>query len=117
MAQLDLPSEDPMVMDLPSMAAGPIAPIGDGPLVEAEGGDDGLDGTAMTEECDDEGDQIDVVLEPVERGVASGVVGAAAGRASIAAMLAAVDGDVAEAELAACGAVGVVAELALRVHR
>ena len=29
MAQLDLPSEDLMVMDLPGMAAGPIAPIGD----------------------------------------------------------------------------------------
>ena len=55
MPQLDLPSEDPMVREPPSMAAGAIAPIGDGPLIEAEGGDDGLDGTAVAEECDRDG--------------------------------------------------------------
>ena len=99
------------------MAAGPIAPIGDGPLVEAEGGDDRLDGTAMAEQGDHEGHQIDGLLEPVERGIAGGGEGAAAGGASITPFLAAMDGDVAEAELAPCGAVGVVAELALRVHR
>ena len=44
MPQLDLPSEDPMLVELLAMAAGPIAPVGDGPLVEAEGGDDRLDG-------------------------------------------------------------------------
>src|SRR3954453_23266423 len=56
-------------------------------------------------------------LEPVERGITSGGEGAAAGRASITPVSLAMDGDVAEAELSACGAVGVVAELALRVHR
>ncbi len=38
MAQLDLTSKDPMLMELLSMAAGPITPIGDGSFVEAEGG-------------------------------------------------------------------------------
>src|SRR3954451_3705386 len=117
MAQLDLAAEDPMPMELLSMAAGPIAPVGDGPLVEAEGGDDRLDGTAVAEECDHEGHQVDVRLEPVERGVAGGGEGGATGRASITEFLAAMDGDVAEAELASCGAVGVVAELGVRVHR
>ena len=37
--------------------------------------------------------------------------------AAVAPLLAAMDADVAEAELPACGAVGVVAELGLRVHR
>jgi hypothetical protein len=30
--------------------AGPVAPVGDGPLVEAEGGDDGLDRAAVAEQ-------------------------------------------------------------------
>ena len=47
MAQLDLPPEDPMLMGLLAVAAGPVAPIGDGPRIEAEGGDDGLDGAAV----------------------------------------------------------------------
>ena len=34
-------------MDGLSMAAGPVAPVGDGPLVEAEGGDDRLDRAAV----------------------------------------------------------------------
>jgi hypothetical protein len=117
MAQLDLPPEDPMLMGLLVMAAGPVAPIGDGPLIEAEGGDDGLDGAAVAKECDHEGDQIGGFLEPVERGIASGGEGAAAGGASITSVLAAMDMDVAEAELAPSGAVGVVAELAPGVHR
>ena len=117
MAQLDLTSKHPMFMAPLTMAAGPIAPIGDGPLIEAEGGDDGLDGTAVAEECDHEGHQIGGFLEPVERGVMSGGEGSAASGASITLFLAAMNGDVAEAELAPCGAVEVVAELALRVHR
>ena len=115
--QLDLPSEDPMVVELAGVSAGPVAPVGDGPLVEPEGGDDRLDRTAVAEQGDHEGHQIGGLLEPVERGVAGGGEGPAAGRASVAAFLAAMDADVAEAELAPCGAVGVVAELALRVHR
>mgnify|MGYP003429393401 CR=1 FL=1 len=39
MAQIDPPSEDPMLMELLAVTAGAIAPIGDGPLIEAEGGD------------------------------------------------------------------------------
>src|SRR5206468_6427311 len=65
----------------------------------------------------DEGHQIGGRLEAVEQRVAGGGEGPAAGRASVAAFLAAMDADVAQAELAPYGAVGVVAELALRVHR
>ena len=117
MPQLDLALKDPMLVELLTMAAGPIAPVGDGPLVEPEGGDDRLDRTAMAEEGDHEGHQIDGLLESVERSIAGGGEGATAGGASVTPFLAAMDGDVAEAELASCGAVGVVAELALRVHR
>jgi hypothetical protein len=95
MAQLDPPSEDPMLMELLAAAAGPIAPIGDGPLAEAEGGDDRPGGTAVAEQCDHEGDQIGGFLEPVERRVASGGEGAAASEASITPVFAAMDGDVA----------------------
>src|SRR5947209_6721106 len=106
-----------MLMEPLAMAAGPIPPVGDGPLVEAEGGDDRLDRAAVAEERDHEGHQVDGSLQPVERGVASSGEGAAAGGASITPLLAAMDGDVAQAESPPCGAVGVVAELALRVHR
>jgi len=75
-------SEDPMLMELLSMAAGPVAPIGDGPLIKAEGGDDGLDWAAVAEQCGHEGHQIGGFLEPVERGVAGGGEGAAASGAS-----------------------------------
>src|SRR4029078_12382969 len=92
-------------------------PVGGGPLVEAEAGNDRLDRTAMAEQGDHEGHQIGGLLEPVERGVAGGGESPAAGRASVAALLATVDADIAEAEPAPCGAVGGVAELALRVHR
>ena len=94
-----------------AVPAGPVAPVGDGPLVEPEGGDDRLDRTAVAEQGDHDGHQVDGLLEAVERGVAGGGEGAAAGRAAVAPFLAAMDADVAEAELAPCGAVGVVAEL------
>ena len=106
-----------MLVEPLTVAAGPIAPVGDGPLVEPEGGDDRLDRTAMAEQGDHEGHQIDGLLESVERSIAGGGEGAAADGASITPFLAAMDGDVAEAELASCGAFEVVAELALRVHR
>jgi hypothetical protein len=35
-----------MVVELAGVPAGPVAPVGDGPLVEPEGGDDRLDRTA-----------------------------------------------------------------------
>src|SRR3954454_6373529 len=113
MPQLDLASKDPMLMEELTMAAGPVTPVGDGPFVEAEGGDDRLDGTAVAEEGDHEGHQVDGLLEPVERSIAGGGECATAGGASVTPFLAAMDGDVAQAELASCGAVGVAAELAL----
>ncbi len=47
MPQLDPALKDPMVVELASVSAGPITPVGDGAFVEPEGGDDGLDGTAV----------------------------------------------------------------------
>src|SRR4051794_6867320 len=88
-----------MLVELVSVSAGPVPPVGDGALVEPEGGDDGLDGTAMAEECDDEGDQVGGDLEPVEGRIASGGEGPATDGAAIPPFLAAMDGDVAEAEL------------------
>ena len=111
MAQFDLPLKDPMVVELPGVAAGPVAPVGDGRFVEAEGGDDRLDRAAVAEQSDHEGHQVGGLLEPVGRGVAGGGEGPAAGQASVTAVFPAMDADVAEAELAPCGAVGVVAEL------
>ena len=58
----------------------------------------------------------DMFLSLLEPGELSGE-GAVADGTSVTPFLAAMDGDVAEAELASCGAGGVVAELALRVHR
>src|SRR3982751_3056513 len=106
--RLHLLLEDPVLVDPAGVPAGAVAPVGDGPLVEAEGGDDGLDGAAMAEEWHDDGEQIGGCLEPVERGIAGGGEGAAAGRAAIPPLLAAMDEDVAEAELAPCGTAGVV---------
>src|SRR5947209_2148548 len=72
MPRLDLPSKHPMLVELARVSAGPIAPIGDRSLVEPDGGDDRPDRTAMAEQGDHEGHQIDGLLEAVERSTASG---------------------------------------------
>ena len=117
MAQLDLPLKDPMLVEELAVSAGAVAPVGDGAFVEPEGGDDGLDRAAVAEQGDDDGDQVERLLQAVERGVASGGEGPAAGRAEVAAFLPTMDADVAGTQLPSCGAIGVVAELSERVHR
>src|SRR5512135_1440079 len=99
------------------MTARPILPGGDRPLIEPEGGDDGLHRTAVAEQGDHDGHQVDGFLEAVERRVARGGESLAAGEASVTTLLPAMHADVAESELSACGAIGVVAELSERVHR
>ena len=44
-------------MEALAVSAGPVLPVGDGALVEAEGGDDGLDRAAVAEQGDDADDQ------------------------------------------------------------
>src|SRR5918998_939749 len=99
------------------MLPSPIAPGGHGPLIEPEGGDDGLQRTAMAEQGDHERHHVERSLEAVQRGVAGGDEGLATGGTAIPLLLAAMNADVAQARLPACGAAGVVAESGLRVHR
>ena len=56
-----------MLVEELAVSAGAVAPVGDGPLVEPEGGDDGLDRTAVSEQGDDDGDQVERRLQAVER--------------------------------------------------
>ena len=71
----------------------------------------------MAEQGQHDEHQLGRFLETVERGVMSGGEGSATGDAAVVPLLAAVNPDVAAAELPPCGALGVVAELGLRVHR
>src|SRR6516162_2656319 len=106
-----------MLMEVLPVPAGPVPPGGDGPLVQTEGGDDRLQGTAMAEQGQHDDHPFGRLLETVERGVMGGGESSATGGATVAPLLAAVHADVAKVELPACGAVGVVAELGVRVHR
>jgi hypothetical protein len=117
MAQLDLPPKDPMLVESLAVSAGAVAPVGDGPFVEPEGGDDGLDRTAVAEQGDDDGDQVERLLQAVERGVASGGKGPATGRASVATLLSARNADIPAAELSPCGAFGWCRRMANGVGR
>ena len=48
-----------MLVDVLAVPAGPVAPVGDGPLVEPEGGDDRLERAAVAEQGEHEGDQVE----------------------------------------------------------
>lgn len=106
-----------MLEEALTMVARPIAPVGDGALVEPESDDDDLHRTAVAEQSDHDGHQVDGFLEAVERCVARGGEGLATGGAARAALLPAMHSDVVETEPPECGAIGVVAELCERVHR
>src|SRR6516162_607632 len=106
-----------MLMEVLPVPAGPVPPGGDGPLVQTEGGDDRLQGTAMAEQGQHDDHPFGRFLKAVERGVMGGGERAVTGGAAVAPLLAAVNADVATSALSACGTIGVVAELGLRVHR
>ena len=55
--QLDLPAQDVMLVEALAVPAGPVPPGGDGPLVEPEGGDDGLQRAAVAEQGQHDGHQ------------------------------------------------------------
>ena len=115
--QVNLPAQDQLLVKALTMTARPIPSGGDRPLIEPEGDDDGLHRTVVAEQSNHDGHQVDGFLEAVERRVARGGESLAAGEASVTALLPAMHVDVAESELSAYGAIGVVAELSERVHR
>src|SRR5262249_33575732 len=94
-----------------------VLPVGDGSLVEAEGGDDGLQGAAVAEQGEHRRGQCDGLVEAVVGGVAGGGEGLAAGGTAIALLAAGGGADGGEAAYSPVQAVEVGAELSGRVHR
>src|SRR5262249_37724249 len=56
---------DVQLMEALGVPAGALLPVGDRALVEAVGGDDGLAGAAVAEQGQDEGDQIERLVQAV----------------------------------------------------
>jgi hypothetical protein len=115
--EIDLPPLHDMGMDVLTMLAGLLLPGGDGPLVKAEGGDDGLKRAAVREQDQHQRNHIvcgpfAVIGRPPGRGE-----GAATGGAFVASVGAAMNMDAALSDEPSGGAIEVVAELVLRVHR
>src|SRR5262249_61386570 len=115
--EIDAPLLHDVRVDLLAMPSGLPVPGGDGPLIEPEGGDDGLSRAAVGPQRQDGGDQVVGGPLAIEGGAPSLGEGATAGGAPVAAFGTAMDPDVAPPDHAACGAIGVVAELRPRVHR
>ena len=65
----------------------------------------------MTHQGQDQGDQVGGDIEAVERSVDAGHEGASTGLSAEAPIIKAIEADVAQPELAPCGAVGVVVGL------
>jgi hypothetical protein len=116
MTQLDLSPLDQMLMDLLAMVPRLRLPPGDGAFIQTEGGHDGLQRAAVTEQRDHQDHQITRSMEPIEGSACGGGEGPTAAGAPIAVLPAAVDPDGPLPSLASGRAGGVVAELALRVH-
>src|SRR5262249_18968042 len=96
---------DVEVVEALGVLAGLLLPGGDRAFVQAEGGDDGLKGTAVGEQGQDQGGQFQGLVEAVERGVAGGGEGLAAGGAAEAFFLLGVNADVAVSDHAPVQAV------------
>src|SRR5262249_57391271 len=99
-----------------AVGAGLVLPIGDGALVQAEGGDDGGQGAAVGEQGDDAQEEGLVLVQAVEGRALGRGEGLAAGGTAEAPVLVGVDLDVAVAADASVRAIRVVAEYALGVH-
>src|SRR5512135_3781905 len=106
-----------MLMEVLAVPACPVPPGGDGAFIEPEGRDDRLQRAAVAEQGQHDRHQLGRLLEAVERGIMGSREGPATGGTAVTPFLAAVDAEVTEPKLPACGAVGVGAELSLRVHR
>src|SRR4051794_5682249 len=117
MLEIDLPLLHDVRVDALTMLARLLLPGGDGPLVESEGGDDGLRRAAVGEQGQHRGDHVVNGPLPVVGGPSGRGEGAATGGALVASIGTAMDLEVALTDHAPCGAVRVVAEVRLRVHR
>jgi hypothetical protein len=93
---------DVQLMEALAVPAGALLPVGDGALVEAVGGDDGLAGAAVAQKSQDEGDQVEGLVQAVVGGILGDGEGLVAGGAAKAAFLLGVDADVAPAGLTPC---------------
>src|SRR5262249_21755205 len=91
--------------------------VGDGALVEAVSGDDGLAGAAVAEQSQHEGDQVERLVQAVVRGVLGGGEGLGTKGAAEAPLLARGGADVTQASLPPVQAVEIRAELCRRVQR
>lgn len=72
MLRIDPPFEDQVFMELLAVLPGSIPPRGDGSLVEAEFGDDGLRWTAVAQQGENHRDDVRGNLESVKWGVVGG---------------------------------------------
>jgi hypothetical protein len=104
-------------MDLLAVLAGAQQPGRYGALIDPESGDDSLERTAVAEQREDDGHQLRGGPQPIERRALSGREGLATGRTALALLRLAIHTNVPLPYLSSGRALGVVAELGLRVHR
>jgi hypothetical protein len=116
-AQGELPLLDQVPMHLLAVGPGPRLPPRDGPLVQAERGDDGLQRAAVRQQRHHQGHRLGRRPQPVERRPRRRGERPPADRAAVAALEPAMHPDGGGADPAPGGAALTRAELGLRVHR
>ena len=105
-----------LLLNLLALDAGARFPIGDRPLVQSEGEDNGLTRTAFGEQLDDRGEQLALMVQPIKRcplGLAESV---SADLTMVALLLLIVNLEVALAKLPSGRTVCNRARYLLRVH-
>ncbi len=105
-----------MWTDSGSASTGNLVPVRDGPFVQTEGRNDGLDGTAMSQQGDDSHDQLLFVVQPIKGRALGFGEHPATFAALIALVLAAMNDDVALARLTCGRTIRAGAECCVRVH-
>ncbi len=114
---VELPRLHQMLMHLVRVLSSALQPGSDGAFMEAKDSHNRLGWTAMGQQEQHNRDQIDRVMQTIERRSGAGGKGCSTGFAAIAVLFLAMDGNVALADLASCGTVQVVAKLHHRVHQ
>jgi hypothetical protein len=69
---IDATRLDVQFVEALAVPAGALLPAGNRALVEAVGGDDGLAGAAVAEQGQDDGDQVEGLVQAVVRGILGG---------------------------------------------
>src|SRR5215211_329561 len=114
--KLHVPGFHQVLVHSPALRASFFLPASDRPLVQAKGGDYGLDRRTIRQQGEHHEDQLLGLMEAIERGALRLSEGAATSLATVALLFLAMDHDMLLA-LAPVGPTGlVVAELLLRVH-